>query len=170
MAHHLQLFVGHPEVLRRYVDLSPRVQLYRLTPAAELAVALIDDEIQDALHKIYGTGEWLDALRLTTSDMAFAAETSLRGPLAYLETDYAAGEGRQAAATWAGGALSLRPVAMAVDQGLGRPAATWPINGALRALGVIAQPGRDAFETFGLDLYRTFEDVTSGALPVRMGR
>lgn len=167
MSHHLHLFVGHQEVLRRYIELAPHLRLFRLTVAAELAVLAIDDDVLDALHKIYGTGEWSDTLRLTSSDLAFAAETSKRGALAYVETDYFGGAGRQAAAVWTGGALALRPLAMTSEQGLARPAATWPINAALRLLGVTAPARSDAFEAFGLGQYRSVAEIATGAIPVQ---
>ena len=167
MAHHLHLFAGHPEVLRRYAEVTPRVRLYRLTPGAELAALPLSDDVHDALHKAYGTGEWAETVRLTTADMGFAAETSRRGPLAYLETDYFGGTGLQAAAAWVGGALALRPIQMAREQGQGRSSATWPINAALRLLGLVARPGLDAFDTFGLGRFRSVETIEVGAAPVR---
>lgn len=170
MAHHLHLFAGHLEVLRRYTEIVPQAKLYRLSAGAELAVLPVDDDALDALHKIYGTGEWNDTLRLTSTDLAFAAETSRRGSLAYLETDYFGGTGAQAAAMWSGGALALRPLAMSTENGIGRPPATWPINAALRLLGVEPPAGFDAFEAFGLGRYRSITDVATRALPLRQAR
>ncbi len=167
MVHNVYLFVGHPEVLRRYGELSPLARLYRLTPGAELAVMPVDDALHDDVHRRIGTGEWLENLRLTTMDMAYAAETSRRGALAYIETDYFGGSGLQAAALWGGGALAIRPLTMTQEQSAGRPRATWPINAVLRGLGVEAAPGFDAFDTFSLGRYRSNDEIRERGLPIR---
>ena len=100
--------------------------------------------------------------------MAFAAETSRRGVLAYLETDYSGGGGLQAATLWGGGATAIRPISMTADEGRQRPRATWPINAALRGLGVVAASGMDEFDTFGLAPYRSLDVIRERALPVRL--
>jgi hypothetical protein len=166
MGHNVYLFAGHLEVLRRYGEVSPLVRLYRLTPGADLVVMPVDDALHDELHRRSGTGEWLETLRLTTADMACAADTSRHGSLAYLETDYFGGSGAQAAALWGGGALAIRPLSMRVDQSAGRPRATWPINAVLRGLGVIAAADLDAFDTFGLGRYRSNALIAERGVPV----
>jgi hypothetical protein len=169
MGHHIHLFVGHPEVLRRYAETSALAQLYRLTPGAELAVLPLDEALQDDMHKHSGTGEWLDTLRLTTADMSLAADCSRRGSIAYLETDYFGGVGIQAAVLWGGGALAIRPTSMRLEQSVGRPRATWPINAVLRGLGIVAAAGLDEFDTFGLGQYRSHDAVRARGLRVRIG-
>lgn len=167
MAHQLNLFIGHPEVLRRYADTSDRVRLFRLTPGSNLSVLPLDDDLHDALHHIYGTGEWLAGPRLTSTDLAFAARTSLLGPLGYVETYYAGGQGHQAAALWSGGEIAIRPLVMGRDQQQSRPQATWPINAVLRGLGTAAAAGQDEFEAFGLGAYRRNEAVAERGFPLR---
>jgi hypothetical protein len=168
MGHNVYLFAGHLEVLRRYRDASTHAHLYRLTPAAELVVMPMDEALQDDLHQRFGTGEWLDVLRLTSSDMVFAAEVSRRGTLAYIETSYFGGAGLQAAALWGGGALAIRPLSMTNEQSAGRPVATRPINAALRGLGVVAAGRADEFDTFGLSQYRSNADIVTHGIPVRI--
>lgn len=166
MLHNLYLFAAHFEVLRTYRELLPHAALYRLSPASDLAVLPVDEALLDDLHRAYGTGEWLDTVRLTSADMAFAADASKRGALAYLETDYDGANGSEAAAFWTGGALAIRPLVMAAEQGERRPRATWPINAVLRELGVIASPGLDEVATFRLDRYASNAVIAARALAV----
>ena len=79
------------------------------------------------------------------------ARWSRRGPVAYLEAEFAGGLGHQAAAVWLDGELSWGPC---VDRALDRPRAEWPINAALARLG--AEPGAwiDYFAELGLHLER----------------
>ncbi len=165
MGHNVYLFAGHPAALKPYAEISPLTRLYRLTPAAELVVMPLDDALQDDLHRRSGTGEWLDVVRLTSADMAFAARSSLRGAIAYVETDYADGAGAQAATLWSAGASAIRPLSLTTHASLGRPRSTWPINVVLRALGVVATANRDEFETFGLTQYRDNATIAQRAAP-----
>ncbi|WP_433530350.1 hypothetical protein ACQPYA_29990 [Micromonospora sp. CA-263727] len=79
---------------------------------------------------------------------------SQRGPLAYVEADFAGGTGHQAAAVWLGGALAWGP---RFDAAFDGPRPDWPINGALVELG--AEPGRwiDPFAELGLHVERSTE-------------
>ncbi|MFI7431830.1 hypothetical protein ACIBPB_33180 [Micromonospora sp. NPDC049836] len=79
------------------------------------------------------------------------ARWSRRGPVAYLEAEFAGGLGHQAAAVWLGGELSWGPC---VDRALDRPRAEWPINAALARLGAEPGPWIDYFAELGLHLER----------------
>jgi hypothetical protein len=169
MGHHVRLFVGHPTVLLRYRTALPAARIHTLVAGTALAVLSIDDDIQDALHKAYGTGEWLDdGAGLTTTDLAFAARSSETGALAYIETAYFGGAGRQSAVLWIGGDITMKPTSLETTAAGNRPRATWPINAALRGLGVQATAGHDEFESFGLDRYRSHDTILSRALPMRV--
>lgn len=50
----------------------------------------------------------------------------------------------------------------AKDEG-SRPAAEWPINRALRGLGVKRDGQNDEFLMFGLGRYRSYEDIEAEA-------
>jgi hypothetical protein len=169
MGHHLRLFVAHPQVLVRFRAALPAVRLHALQAGAKLAVLSLDDDLHDALHRAYGTGEWLDmgAVWLTTTDIAFAARASQAGALAYIETDYAGGAGQQSAALWSGGDLALKPTTLDASAVGNRPRSTWPVNAALRGLGVQALGGLDEFDSFGLGAYRSHDDIVARALPLR---
>jgi hypothetical protein len=82
--------------------------------------------------------------------MAAAAAASEAGRLAWVETDYVGPDGRQSAAVWIAGALVMAPASLDTATALRRPAAFWPINAALRAIGVRAAGGADEFTAFGL--------------------
>jgi hypothetical protein len=113
MGHEVRLFVGHPNVLLRYRTALSGARIHTLVAGAALAVLSMNDDIQDALHKAYGTGEWLDdGAGLTTTDLAFAARASETGALAYIETAYFGGSGRQSAVLWFGGDVTIKPTSL----------------------------------------------------------
>ncbi|MDG4794446.1 hypothetical protein [Micromonospora sp. WMMD1082] len=80
------------------------------------------------------------------------ARWAQRGPLAYVEAEFAGGAGHQAAAVWMGGALTWGPRFDATFDG---PRPDWPINAALVELG--AEPGQwiDPFAELGLHVERS---------------
>jgi predicted secreted hydrolase len=170
MVHRIRLFVGHPRVLSRYQAVAAAASLYYLTRGAVLATLPVDDDLLDALHSAYGSGDWLDTLSLaiTTGDMAFAQTASRDGALAYLETDYHGGDGSQSAVLWQGGDTALKPIVMTSAAAGNRPRSTWPINAALRGLGVKVVQGFDEFDSFGLGAYRSHADIAASALQVRL--
>ncbi|MEV4809152.1 hypothetical protein [Micromonospora avicenniae] len=90
-------------------------------------------------------------LVLGTALTTTLARWSGRGPVAYVEAEFAGGLGYQSAAVWFGGALSWGP---RLDRTLDSPRAGWPINAALVELGVEPGPWIDAFAELGLHLER----------------
>lgn len=72
--------------------------------------------------------------------------------IAYVETEYFAGEGFERAVVWRDGAPVLGPL-----DGAGA------INRALKFLGVVAEPGREEFDVVGLGRHRTLEEWLSEA-------
>ena len=106
---------------------------------------------------------------LTTTDMAFAAPASKGSALVWLETAYSGGRGEQVAAAWIDGSLQMKPTLL--REGDRRPQSLWPINTALRMLGVVASgPPRkaDEFAMSGLDLYRFNDEILARATPVTL--
>jgi hypothetical protein len=169
ITHRIHLFAGPIGVLDRFRMTVPVARLYRLTPSADIAVLPFDDAIQDALHVVNGTGDWLESSghRLSTRDLAFAAEVSRIGPLAYLETDYSGRDGNQSAAFWIGGACTIGPLSLDTATALTRPAPFWPINAALRALGIKATTSEDEFTAFGLRGVVSNDAIHTNAIPAR---
>lgn len=170
MGHHVSLFVGPKAALRPYLEAAPRARMFALTPAAPLFVLPLTDEVHDALHALNGTGEWIEGeapLRLTNTDMAFAAKAARGTALAYVETDTFGGKGAQSAAAWIDGELVARPTTLATPSG--RPHALWPINAALRTIGVKAVGSgvmQDEFSVLGIGLFRSNEAILERGLPV----
>lgn len=169
MTHALKLFVAHARVLQRYQAIVPAARLYTLTAGATLAVLPLDDALHDALHKAYGTGEWIEnSVALTLTDLAFATRVSDMGPLALIETGGGTDTFAECAALWIGGKQSFKSMWLDRATAGNRPRATWPINAALRGLGLHAMAGLDEFDTFGLGLYPTNETVAARALSLRI--
>lgn len=170
MGHALRLFAGPLMAMRVFEQASRHARVYLLRPGSDVFVVLLDDDLQDDLHKLAGTGDWLEAgPRISTGDMAFAARASQGAAAAYLETDYFGGAGEQSAVLWKDGRLVLGPLTMASTAG-SRPRSLWPINAALRGLGFTAEGSQfaDEFEAFGLGDYRSHDDIAAGALLVRV--
>lgn len=165
ITHAVRIFVAPLMVLARFRDLAPMARIYALTSGSDLLVLPFDEAVQDALHRVNGTGDWPPeaSCALSTTDMAFAAETSRRGPLAYLETDYHGPSGRQTAALWMTGQSVMPPTTIDVATALSRPPTFWPINAALRSLGVEATATADEFTTFGLRAWTSNADIHAHA-------
>lgn len=167
MAHRLQLFVGHLNTLCAYRSIADEVRVYALSADAKLFVLPLSDDLHDAFHAAYGTGEWLDSgPRLSTGDMAFAARVSQGSALAYLETDYFAGIGAQSAALWEDGLIRVGPITMTAEEGQKRSRTLWPINMTLRTLGINVVGSQDGFEAIGFASYRSNEDIRNRAIEI----
>lgn len=170
MNHQVRLFVGRARVLEPFVAASRLAAAFALTPRAEILVLPLDDDLHDALHRIYGTGEWRrEPPLLSSGDMAFAAEASKAGPLAFIETSYFGSGGYQAAVTWQDGGVAFGPHVLKRSDQERRASALWPVNAALRLLGIEGTAEHDAFQAFGLGFYRSNEDVWSMAARIAVG-
>jgi hypothetical protein len=170
MGHHIRAFVGSASTLAALTAGLSGLVARRLEPASSLLVLPLDEELHDALHRLHGTGEWLErGPRLTTRDLAIAADASRGSALAYVETDYFGGTGSQSAVVWHDGEISLRPVSMASQEAATRAPQFWPVNAALRALGVVARKDADEFTVLGLGNCRNHEALVARGAPVRIG-
>lgn len=165
MAHSVRLFAGPLMVLRPFLEASQHAGIYALRPEANLFVVPFTDELQDDIHAITGTGEWLEkGPRISTGDLAFAARASSGAKIGYLETEYFGGVGEQSGALWSSGQLVLGPLTLTTEgHGAGRPRSLWPINAVLRGLGVDLQGYDDEFDAFGLGQYRSNDQIVEQA-------
>lgn len=163
--HALSVFVAQLSTLSRFRALVPIARIYAIVPGAELLVLPFDEDVQDALHSVNGTGDWPEeaAYKLSTNDFAFAASLSRGGRLAYLETDYRGVSGTQTAALWIDGETLMPPVTLDTRTAIARPKATWPINAALRGLGERALASDDEFTRFGLRFWAKNADIHARA-------
>jgi hypothetical protein len=171
MAHEVALFAGSSIALRCFRDVVSDTPAYALTPDADIGVVLFDEALEDALQRRFGTGDWPEAqaLLLSTTVQSFAAECSLRAPLAFLETYYDEVAGQQSAVLWQGGRAVVGPSTLdIVGAGAARAPTLWPINVALRALGVRADAPQDEFSAFGFGLFRDHAAIRARAWPYRL--
>jgi hypothetical protein len=160
--HSVRLIVGPMQPLRVLQAVAPMARIFALTPGAALWVLPLDEAVHDAVHLRYGTGEWLKSgARLTTTDLIAIARMTAGTEAAYVETDYFGSAGTQSAVLWRDGAVAMQPVTL--DASIKRPAQFWPINAALRALGVVARAPEDEFTAFGLMRYRSHEMIYAKA-------
>lgn len=169
MGHRVRAFVGPLTALRPFVAAAPVARVFELHAGAPLPLLPLDEVVHEALHTAYGTGDWIEAGPLLSStDLAFAAKASRGAALAYVETDYFGGAGRQCAVLWRDGAVVLKPTEMDAETGRTRPRSLWPINMALKGLGIIAAAGGDEFTVSGLGGWRHTEDIIAQAreLPI----
>lgn len=169
MSHTVQAFFGPLVVLRRYRQIVPEVRVFALTPQPQFFAMPLDDDLRDRLHASYGTGDWEESgPALSSGDKAFAAKASQGAQLAYLETDFFGGAGVQGAAVWEDTRLVMAPASIEVGAGTRRPISIWPINTALKRMGIKPLAGADCFETIGLHLYRSVDAIRATATEIDM--
>jgi len=123
----------------RYVRLGGALSMI---PLAESLVSEIQALGGSGGARDAGTFEFLSP-GVEAWTRALSADTAI----AYVETEYFAGEGFERAGVWSDGKLALGPL-----DGAGS------INRALRALGVQPAPGIEPFELVGLGRHRSLED------------
>ena len=175
--HEVRLFVGTKAALRGIVGLVPSAQVFALTAGGSVFALPLTDEVHEGLHRVNGTGEWIEfggadfAPLLTTSDMACAARASLGSALAWIETGHAGAAVEQVGAVWIDGALAMKPNVLRAGEN--RQRSLWPVNMALRLLGVNAlgvsaeaAGGVDEFAAFGLDRFQSNEGIVARAMRV----
>ncbi len=170
MGHCVRLFIGPLVALRGLAAAAPaHARAHAIEASERFPVLPLTEDLHEAWHAAYGTGDWL-ALgpMLTSTDLAHAERASRGSALAYVETDYFGGRGRQCAVLWRDGALVLKPAALASDEGRALPPALRPINAALRGLGITAAPGLDEFDTLGLARWRSNEAILERGRPLRL--
>lgn len=171
MSHAVSLFVGPLPALRVIAAASPRARIFALSASASAASYLVlplTEDVHDDIHAAFGTGDWLDnGPMLSSSDLALAQRASRGTALAYVETDYFGGQGRQNAVLWRDGTLVLQPAEL--PSGSSRSRSLWPINAVLRGLGVSAALGHDEFDTLGVGRWRSNEAIIAEAVEVRTG-
>jgi hypothetical protein len=125
--------------------LCPLVQGFSLLPITEaLAKNLTVYQSKRKVALIKPLQELSDGLH------ALAIEISHDSPVAFITTYYFGGQGGQAALVWDKGSLRFSPTAKGYNQ-------PWPnssISQALRGIGVVAENGKDEFDTVGLGTHR----------------
>lgn len=174
----LRVFAGPLVVLRRFKSAAQAaadaaVAIYEVPSPMGLTVLPVDDRVHDALHRAYGTGDWLsEGPRLSTGDLSFGLKASMAGPLAYLEAVLDDDRFHQAAVVWRDGAFALRPQSLILataetEHGTqpagGRQRSLWPLNQALQQLGVTPTPSADALEQSGLAAFADNDELRAAS-------
>ena len=148
MGHTVQAFIAKAEILQNAVGALDSARVIALGQG--LALLLNTDEFYDEVHEGSGGNElpYAEFYKLSPELAKLGAETSTRGLVAYVETEYSGGHGGQAALLWEGGRVVYGPDKAAVG----------PINEVLRRMGVVRGNSLDEFEAVGLHRYRDNED------------
>ena len=142
-------------ILGRTDDLEPKPRSFdnarcvrlggalSMVPLSEPLVSEIDEASGGS-----GGGNGVEAFEFLSPGVeAWARALSIDTAIAYVETEYFAGEGFERAGVWSHGKLTLGPL-----EGAGS------INTVLRALGVQPPPGIEEFELVGLGRHRSLEE------------
>jgi hypothetical protein len=169
--HQVRLFVGTKAALRVIVGIVPSAEVFALTPGESVFALPLTDGVHEGLHRANGTGEWIEfggadfVPLLTTTDVTCAARASIGSALAWIETAHAGETVEEVAAVWIDGALAMKPNVLRAGEN--RQRSLWPVNMALRLLGVSAAgAGVDEFTAFGLGPYETNEGIVARAARV----
>lgn len=156
------MFVGPRSGLQGIIDASSGGSLFLLERAPGLLVLPLTLALHEALHAARGTGAWLSSgPQITCSDMALAEAASRSCRIAYLEADYGSNAGSQSAVAWADGVQVLGPATMSADQAAKVAPGLWPVNAALKIVGVPTGANSDAFLELGLARFHSSEDMAS---------
>ncbi len=94
---------------------------------------------------------------LVSSVAELARNASTSGPITWIEADFDDGIGGQSSIVWNGGAVSEGPFFSGNGVRTPLSLSDWPINRALRLMGVEAVAGRDEYDTLRLGRYRKLE-------------
>jgi len=145
MGHTVQAFIARAEVFQAA---GRRPEAARVVSVGQgFALLLNTDALSDGVG---GGGElpYQEFYKLSRGLANLAAEWSAGGAVAYFETDYWGGEGKQAAMLWERGEIVYGPA----------KATLGPINDVLRRMGVGRGTAQDEFDAVGLGRCRDNED------------
>ena len=148
MGHTVQAFIAKADVLR---DAARSSDAAHVIPVEQgFALLLNTDGLYGEVGRGGGSGElpYQEFYKLSSALAEFGARCSTRGAVAYIETDYWGGEGKQSALLWEGGEVAYGPALARLG----------PINDVLRRMGVERGENHDEFDAVGLGRYRDNED------------
>ena len=152
MSHRISLIAGPLDSVRRLCGREHSCRLFAPPVGRPFAAAPVSIGGEPNVPGWVGAELHGKALVLPTADMARAEAASAGGALAYLETDYSAGSGYQAATLWMDGALVFGPEIAWIGE-IG-----WPVSRALEAMGVKVEDA-DAYAAFGLGDIRSHAEI-----------
>ena len=156
MAHSINAIIARLPLLEKFtvsfegVKLVPLERDFAMVPATSRLL-----EALDARYSSSGGREFEGFVHLRGGLVALLQELSHQGPIVYVETDYFAGVGSQAGATFVDGEPTVVEIESEVRP---VPRTMGAINSALRALGVIRTKNLDEFDSIGLGRFRSMDD------------
>jgi hypothetical protein len=173
MGYELRAFIARFGTFETTQALSPCITVAPLNQGFELLYN--DDLFETALESVNklpedGFSEPFPYSLLSATSVDWAIQLSRHQPIAYVVADYFGGAGSQQAIVWKDGQI----VMMDAPQGIGgyptTPENSFPINVALRALGVVRSATDDEFVELGLlqcqdreDWFRKFNRAPADA-------
>lgn len=179
MGHHLQAIIGSTRVLRQIAERFDHAHLLVLEGDGK-AVTINDQDVEwsDQFAIIPAPTQLLNELIAAYSapysdrSNGFAylgggleqllIEYSHQAPLVYIETDYFGGPGYQGGAVYSGGTCTFIGSDMKTPSDRNLPS-SWPINSALRELGITARGAFDTFGRIGLGRWRQISELVDDA-------
>ncbi len=157
MGYSLHAFVGQKELL---LGIAEKYQNARVAPLQQGIGLLLNtvefwNELQSAQPDPFAEFHYLSA---AIAELGSTASAEV--PMAYVEAEFFGGLGTQAAILWQTKQVVFGPILLSNEPEMPKPPPLkdWPINSVLRLLGVVADEGKDEFETVGLHAHRRTED------------
>ncbi len=142
MGYFLDAIVGPEAALRAHAKPFKKSRIVRLGNG----LALIP--MTEELHLEMSGGKPMGAYNQVVECLSKWVQTASKGQfVAYVQAGFFGGQGTQSAIVWKDGKGTLGPMT-SFDA----------INQALKQMGVVAQPGKDEFDTVGLGRHRDTED------------
>ena len=146
MGYDIQGFIAERGTFDRFKKLGDRVSVVHLTDALDLLIQ--DDYLINAMdiknfEKLEGFEHWF----LDKTQMQIFETLSQTTPIIFFDATYVGGTGYQKALVWKDGNIVLTKK---TELG-GIPDSFGPINEALKTIGVVAENGKDEFETATLN-------------------
>jgi hypothetical protein len=166
MSHNLAGFAATTNTLQRLRRVWYHSRIFQLRPGTGLAFLPIPDwytiEQENAAGRIVPNDFAMEQDFHRGAIDRFAAD-SVGSGLAWLRTNYFMGLGYQVAILWIDGAHVFGPDVVRNDDKRRIPVSEYPINRALRSLGVMSTDNFDEFDIFGLGGYSEYKHIAATA-------
>lgn len=158
MVHSLQAVITKREAIEEIKQKLSNLSFVELPQ--NLVLIPVTDFLHDELDELYNSRNnsvFMEFDYLSAPIVSFLEEYSRKTPVAYIETDYFGGAGRQSAALWSDSKLDEGPFQSITfnKQELSISCDEKAINRVLKKMGVSNSMSKDEFEAVGLEQYRT---------------
>lgn len=156
MGHYVEALIARVETLNSGVAMLRFAHVVSLSKG--LALVPVTDELHDEIAAVMAIGGAVphpQFYKLSPSLAEFACRLSASASVAYFETNYHGGWGKQSAVVWEHGRVVAGPYETKTGDGAGL--ADGAINRALRRLGVTRDSAIDEFDAVSLGRHRSNE-------------